>query len=425
MHLSPDSGRRRIAALAMSCLADRDQFAEVWLDHTRAADGYADGIVSAEDLQETAFGVLELLLRSIAGVDLPPDAENVSGQIGRRRAAQGVPLDSLLAAARMDAQVVWNALLSRATPEDFSELLESAPLVWEVVERHTLRIMEAYQGTLLEQWRKTEDERRAVFDQLIQTGGRHPATILQAARLLALDPQGEFTVVMSGPAGANELRRVKERLTRRGLPCHTQEVVSGQVLVAQMPERPSLDLAGWLVGVRCGVAPGVEGLAQVPDAVRFATATLRAIPLNQFRPRLLTDAWLPILVAQAPDVARRLVEGILDPVRALPAIESRRLIEAVRAYCYGDGSVANTAAALYCHRNTLLNRLSRFRDLIGRDVRSPADAAVVLLALEACEQLAAESSPGTARVSERDTPARRGPRLHGSVRAASHPIGSP
>ena len=400
MHLSPDSGRRRISALALSCLADRDELAEVWFDHTRVAEGYGDGIVSAEDLRETAFGVFELLLRSIAGEDLPPGTEDVSGQIGRRRAGQGVPLDSLLAAARMDAQVVWNALLSRSTPDDFAELLESAPLVWAVVEQHTLRIMEAYQGALLEQRRKIEDERRTVFDQLIQTGGRDPVTILLAARVLAVDPQGQFTVVVSGPAGANELRRVKERLTRRGLPCHSQEVASGQVLAAQVPERPSLDFAAWLAGVRCGIAPVVDGLAQVPDAVRFATATLRAIPANQLRPRFLTDAWLPVIVAQAPDVAQRLVNSILDPVRALPAPESKRLIEAVKAYCYGDGSVANTAAALYCHRNTLLNRLARFRELTGRDVRSPADAAVVLLALEACEQLAADTAgPGIARVS--------------------------
>lgn len=397
MHASPGSGRSRIAALALSCLADRDQLAEVWFEHTLAA-GYGEGKVSAEDLKQTAFCVFALLLNSIAGETLSAEAEQVSAQVGRRRAAQGVPLDSLLAAARRDAQVVWNALLSRSAPEDFRELLESAPLVWEVVERHTLRIMEAYQQALLEQRRKIDDERRSAFDQLIRTGGRHPATILLAAQILALDPQGQFTVVVSEPAGADGLRRVVEQLSRRGVPCHTHEVSSGQVLLAQVPDRSPLELSGWLSGVRCGVAPHVGGLAQVPDAVRFATATLRAIPMNQMRPRYLTDAWLPILVAQAPDVAQRLVESILDPVRSLPGSESSRLIEAVKAYCSGDGSIANTAARLYCHRNTLLNRLARFRDMTGRDVRSPADAAVVLLALEACEQIAGESSAsGTSR----------------------------
>lgn len=398
MALSPDRGRRRISTLALSCLEDRRELAEVWFEHT-LAEGYGEGIVASEDLRETAYAVFELLLRSIAGEDVSLETGAVSAQIGRRRAAQGVPLDSLLAAARMDAQVVWNALLSRATPEDFSELLSSAPLVWEVVERHTLRIMDAYQEAVLEQRRQIDDERRSAFDQLIQTGGRHPATVLVAAQVLALDPQGRFSVVISDRSSAGGVRQVVQRLNRRGVPCHTQEMSSGQVLVVQIPDRSSLDLNGMLRDVRCGVAPLVEGLAEVADAVRFATATLRAIPAGQTGPRYLAEAWLPILVAQAPDVARRLVQSVLDPVRSLPGTESHRLIEAVKAYCYGDGSVAGTAAGLYCHRNTLLNRLARFRDLTGRDVRSPADAAVVLLALEACEQLAAEPTPGIVQVS--------------------------
>jgi len=166
----------------------------------------------------------------------------------------------------------------------------------------------------------------------------------------------------------------------------------------QIPDRSSLDLGGMLREVRCGVAPLFDGLAEVADAVRFATATLRSIPVSQAGPRYLSEAWLPILVAQAPDVARRLVESVLDPVRSLPGTEQHRLIEAVKAYCYGDGSVASAAGALFCHRNTLLNRLARFRDLTGHDVRLPADAAVILLALEACEQLAVEPPPGIERV---------------------------
>lgn len=392
-----NSAGGRLSALALSCLADRDELAETWFGYT-LAEGYGDGLISSEDLRQTACHVFELLLRSIAGQTLPRQFEDVSEQIGRRRAAQGVPLDALMAAARLDAQVVWQGLLSRSTPEDFRELLESAPLVWGVVERHTLGIMEAYQEAAREERRRINEERKAVFDELVHTGGRHPATVLLAARVLAVDPQGRFTIVVADRAKAEALHRIRDRLDRRGISCHTQEVSSGHLLLVELPEGPTVDLDSMLHDVRCGVAPCVEGLTQVADAVRFATATLRAIPLHERGPRYLTDAWLPILVAQAPDVAQQLVHTVLDPVRSLTTAESQRLIEAVRAYCYGDGSVAGTASALFCHRNTLLNRLARFRELTGRDVRSPADAAVVLLALEACEQLAGESS-ARARIS--------------------------
>lgn len=390
-------GKRRLSALAISCLQARDEVAEVWFAETLAA-GYADGVVATDDLRQTAHEVFDLLLRSLAGYDVSSDMGAVAARIGGRRAEQGVPLDALVAAVRKDAQVVWNALTSRATPDDYSALLGSAPLVWEVVERLTLRIVEAYQQSLLEQRRRIDDERRQAFDRLIQTGGRHPATVQETAQALAMDAQGRFSVVMSDLSSTTELRRAMERLKRRGVPFHTQGMPSGQVLLVQIPDLSTLDLNGLLRNVRCGVAPMVEGLSEVADALRFATATLRATPAGERGPRFLAEAWLGIVVAQAPDVSRRLVESVLDPVRSLPGAESERLLEAVRAYCYGDGSVASTAAKLYCHRNTLLNRLARFRDLTARDVRSPADAAVVLLALEACEQLAGEAASGVSRV---------------------------
>jgi DNA-binding PucR family transcriptional regulator len=56
----------------------------------------------------------------------------------------------------------------------------------------------------------------------------------------------------------------------------------------------------------------------------------------------------------------------------------------VRAYA-ASGSVADVAARLYCHRNTVRSRLQRFAELTGRDVTVPTDAAVVLLAMQASE----------------------------------------
>jgi len=44
--------------------------------------------------------------------------------------------------------------------------------------------------------------------------------------------------------------------------------------------------------------------------------------------------------------------------------------------------VTGTAAALYCHRNTVINRLNRFTSLTGYDITVPSQAAAVFLALE-------------------------------------------
>ena len=58
------------------------------------------------------------------------------------------------------------------------------------------------------------------------------------------------------------------------------------------------------------------------------------------------------------------------------------LLEAVQVFA-GNGSVTDTAAALYCHRKTVLNRLRRFAQLTGLDPAVPRQAALIQLAVAA------------------------------------------
>ncbi|WP_093466304.1 helix-turn-helix domain-containing protein [Streptomyces melanosporofaciens] len=43
----------------------------------------------------------------------------------------------------------------------------------------------------------------------------------------------------------------------------------------------------------------------------------------------------------------------------------------VSVHLAGNGATADTAAALYCHRNTVQHRSNRFPELTGDDVRHP------------------------------------------------------
>ncbi|MGV8873536.1 MAG: helix-turn-helix domain-containing protein, partial [Rhodococcus sp. (in: high G+C Gram-positive bacteria)] len=71
---------------------------------------------------------------------------------------------------------------------------------------------------------------------------------------------------------------------------------------------------------------------------------------------------------------------ILAGLHELPAGERDRVIDTVRVYL-DTGSVREAAAALYCHRNTVLNRLIKFHGATGLDVQIPREAALVVLAL--------------------------------------------
>ncbi|WP_234048278.1 PucR family transcriptional regulator [Streptomyces liliifuscus] len=89
-------------------------------------------------------------------------------------------------------------------------------------------------------------------------------------------------------------------------------------------------------------------------------------------------------VHRAGDLGRGLAADVLGGLHTgVPPAEADRLLETVQVHLSGSGSITDTAAALYCHRNTIQQRLNRFAELTGRDPRRPEDAALVVLALGA------------------------------------------
>ncbi|MFI6817760.1 PucR family transcriptional regulator [Nonomuraea sp. NPDC050328] len=377
-----------VSRLAARTLLRYEELIEPWLAQVLAIEPYAQGLVPVEEVRGGARIVLGLILRELADGRPSTELTAHSERMGERRAGQGMPLDSLLAAARLDAKVLWQGLVAQADPADLTELLEAAYLVWEAVERHNTGLMTGYQRAVLEMGRQREDERRTWFARLLDNDGRNPDVVRDAGRILGFDPEATFVVLAADRTttpvpdpGVVSLRGAASGL---GLRLHLHDSPSGELLVVQVPARgaaPDLVLRA-VAGVPCGVAPPVAGLAAVPHAVRLAAATAR-LATPEGGPLRLEDAWLDVFARQSPDLAGELATRVLGPLAALGQSERERLLETVRTHLAGDGSIAGTAAALYCHRNTVQHRFGRFKEVTGRDVRAPADAAVVALALRA------------------------------------------
>ncbi|MFG2600145.1 helix-turn-helix domain-containing protein [Streptomyces sp. NPDC048462] len=78
----------------------------------------------------------------------------------------------------------------------------------------------------------------------------------------------------------------------------------------------------------------------------------------------------------------RMAVTLLDPVLAAP--DRRDLMETLTAWLESDsGSTSEIAEVLYCHRNTVRNRLDRVSRLTGRSLLRPADAAALYAAVRA------------------------------------------
>ncbi|MFF7161224.1 PucR family transcriptional regulator [Streptomyces sp. NPDC008086] len=378
----PDS---YVVALARQCLEDVDSLVGEWAGYVEPVRAPYSDLVSEQDFRDSARQAFELLLRTVARLPVPDHLAGVSERVGEERARQGVPLDALLAAARVDFRVVWGALVRRAGDEGRAELVTSAYHVWEAVEGHVTGIMTAYQRTILEMGRRTEDERRLWFTRLLDSGGRHPTLVRDAALALGFQAAGRFLCAVAPGGGEAPLRRAAHTLRTLGVPLQQQAVASDLVLVVQLGPRVTAEaVLARLDGTPCGVSPVVTGLTEVPHAVSLATATARVLPDHAAGPRRLADSWLDVLVHRAGDLGGDLAADVLGGLRnGVPPAEAERLLETVRVHLSGGGSVADTAAALYCHRNTVQQRLTRFAELTGRDPRRPEDAALVILALSA------------------------------------------
>lgn len=376
----------RVAELAGQCLDNIDVLIGAWMEVVHPVRfAYSDRVPDA-DFRGSAWQAFELLLRTVARLPVPAHIAGVSERVGEQRARQGVPLDSLLEAARLDFRVVWSALVQRADEADMAALVASAYHVWEAVEGHVTSIMTAYQRTVLEMGRREEDERRMWFARLLQSEGRNPTVVRDAALALGFRASSRFLCAAAPAAAGDALRRAAGVLRTAGAPVQQQAVGGDALLVVELGRHTTREsVLERLTDVPCGVSPQAAELGAVPRAAVLAIATAQMLPPGATAPRLLEESWLDVLVRRAGDFGQDLADDVLGGLSApgVSRTETARLLETVTEHVRGNGSVADTAAALYCHRNTVQHRFARFYELTGRDVRRPDDAALVAVALRA------------------------------------------
>jgi hypothetical protein len=345
----------------------------------RAVPPYGRGVVPTDRLETDAHLTFDYLLRRLAGQPVPERLLATGPSIGRDRARRGVPLNDLLTAVRLDFRVLWAALRECADPADEALLVARAEDVWNVVEEYSTQIQVSYQAEAAVLARERMGERTMLVAALLSSAVPDPDEVARVAVALDVDVDADLLVAAASPASGLRLRQAADRLAADGRMVHVQSTGRHVVLLARWDGGTGAPVRAVLAGVPCGVGPLAHGLAAVPRSARLAGELVDVLP-DLGGPRELFDAWLPLAAARLADTAGELVGAELAGLADAAPRERDRLLETVRAYA-ATGSVAEVAARVYCHRNTVLNRLRRFAELTGRDVTVPTDAAVVLLAL--------------------------------------------
>ncbi|WP_406740361.1 PucR family transcriptional regulator [Streptomyces atratus] len=401
----PRDGELR-RALAVALLPGIDELTRRVVDDIHAHSGtYASGSpVSRDDLWEICRDNLLRALEDFGGLPSSEgDGEHAARETGRRRAEQDVPLDTVLQAYRRGGRVMWQVMAehlraTRGTPEavgpvagDRDTELDMAGAVWETIDRYSLVMAESYRLTQLEMQGRQDTRRVALFEALLDGRGDDPAVAAAASAALGVPVHDRYVIVVAAqdPAAPPNPAPVLDDHGIWSFWRPRSGRYAGIVRLAAGESGVLLDLLRRRTGATAGVSPEFDRLAQAGRALRLAEQALRTLPAGSGEAAAFDDRLAEVLLVGRPEIAERIVitqlGGVLDT-----AAEREVLLTTLRVWLDHGCSAVRAAELLYCHRNTVLNRIGRIAELTGRSAESGEVRLGWALALRALPLIGAE-----------------------------------
>ncbi|MEU8352794.1 helix-turn-helix domain-containing protein, partial [Streptomyces sp. NPDC048845] len=263
-------------------------------------------------------------------------------------------------------------------------LVHVAADVWNFVDEHCNLVSDAYRQVERQLTWRRENRHRLMTEALLD-GTTRIADLPEVAAALELPEDGRYAVVeVSGghraAYGATEPPHVPggmRVLWHTGADADHGIVLVGDGSLAELAEALKPPPGG-----RAGVSSVVDGLAAVGDARRLAATAVRCCSGDG--DVVLLEEQLPAaLVVTSPELGAALTERVLGPVLDLEPADREILLDTLTVWLESDGSAVRAGSRLFCHRNTVLNRLRRYEQLTGRSLGSPKDMVELSLALTA------------------------------------------
>lgn len=352
--------------------------------------GYVESeLVPLDELRRSCRDNLERVLQLLGGL-VPPGADPVDAAAltGIRRAERRAPLEAVLRSFRIGGRVVWHAL-ARVAKEDGSigwdDMVDVAAAVWTVVDEVSSAVAGAYRHTELRLRRLDEHRRLTLCADLLRGRGRDPVFAAEAAAELDLPPDADYLVLATD---LTQDTTAEDALAVNGIRSiwqpHARYTVGLVALDRHGPDRV-LDLLRAAGRDRAGVSPRVHGLGEIATAHELAVLALRTLPAGTAATARLDDRLPAALLVRSPDLVDRLVDVVLGPLLRLPDGERQQLLATLSAWLRANRSPAAAAERLYCHRNTVINRMAKVESLLGRSLEDFDNVLTVSYALLALD----------------------------------------
>lgn len=351
-----------------------DQLAAEYLERIDGGARYYDSVPDEHDLKDSARNAFRYLLGCLLARPLSAELMAFPAHVGALRARQGIALENLSAAVRNDFLVAWSALLRLADDADMAVLARHVGQLWTVVDDFAGAIQRGYLDQRLQMARADIIEQQQCLSDLF-SDEPSPSVLHRAAEVLGLDETARYWVVgIAAEAAASTVTRRLAGLDVVALD-HTSKGVTLLLLSAhsRWPDDEAL-ATDLLAGVTGAVAPRTT---QLPNVFRAVT-TVRMLVQLGLEAATLRRSWAALSISQLCVVIDDLRSYVEVPLASMN--DRDLLVEAVLMFAE-SGSVSATAARLYCHRNTVLNRIRRFEEATGISLRTPRAQAMVQLCL--------------------------------------------
>ncbi|WP_344248106.1 helix-turn-helix domain-containing protein [Isoptericola hypogeus] len=358
---------------------------------------YAESALPDGALDRVVAVNIEALLRSMSGA---PDDLRPARDAGRLKAEHGIPLASLLHAYRLAGLALWDEVVTGAASRHRSEeLLRASSDVWGIIDRFSNAAADAYRDVVDERDRRSQHSRSLMLVALLDadTPLREAAGIL---RTLGLTEQGRYLVVSAelDATGDDPLPDVEARLRHRGI--RSTWSTWGAEHVGVVACRNDLEVAGAADLVeaaatgRVGISGCIPTVAHIHRGLREARVALECVAPATAGAHAYGAAPVDVLLVAHPEQAAEMRSTVLGALADSP--DRGHLLDTLEAWFRADGSTAQAARMLHCHRNTVGYRLGRIEDLTGRSVARPSQAAELYAALRAVRLVAGGAVPGPA-----------------------------
>jgi hypothetical protein len=316
---------------------------------------------------------------------------------GSKRAADNVPLPAVMDAYRVASHYIWDAMSDLASwqPGRISReaLIQATARLWQAQDLYTDAMTSAYRQQAVQQVLEDEAERAALAEALLEGRIFDDRTIWEIAELLRLPSRGPYVVIAaeSPIVGKQAVRGIAGMLSSVDVSSAWRLLPDLQIGIAHIGSKTAhdalLELLGRVAATRVGVSPPFDNLAETAQALRYARIALTARDAAGGNVTVFDDSVLGVAAVSAPEVTSKLADIVLGCFDDLSAEDKDVLFTTFRAWVDHDGSLPKTAAALYCHPNTVRYRLRRVEERSGRSLTVPRDLAELCLAFEIYQRL--------------------------------------